>query len=163
MPIFDHFKSDSSELLQHLALERVSPQWAAFLTLLGSELSSQLPDDELRQLLVSLGGRFAEEHPLGPCADVTALQEALNQVWASIQWGYCTLSDEGQQMTVTHRACPLPAALQLDAEVVGGYLEGAYAFWLQAAGAPPELVLTQQPPTGVPMSMVFTLMAESFA
>ena len=76
--------------------------------------------------------------------------------------GLLHLSDEGQQMTVTHRACPLPAALQLDAEVVGGYLEGAYAFWLQAAGS----ARARFDPTaadGVPMSMVFTLMAESFA
>ena len=159
MPAFDDAESDSSELLQHLALERVSPQWAVFLSLLGSELSAQLSPDELRQLLVSLGGRFAEANPLRPCADLAALQDAFNQVWAPMRWGYSTVSEQGRQLSVRHRACPLPAALQLDAEVVGSYLEGVYAVWLKAAGAPSELVLRQQPTSGLPMCMVFTLSA----
>jgi hypothetical protein len=159
MPIFDHAESDSSELLQYLALERVSPQWSAFLTLLGGELSSQLSSEELRQLLLSLGGRFAEANPLGSCVDVASLQDSVNRIWAAMQWGYCKVSDQGAQLSVTHRACPLPAALQLDADVAGWYLEGVYGVWLRAAGAPSELVLRQEPSSGIPMCMTFTLTA----
>lgn len=150
---------DSMDLLQHLALERIAPQWATFLSLLGNELASQLTPEELRQLLVRLGSRFAETNPLGPCEDVPALQNAFNRVWGPMQWGYATVSDLGQHLAVTHRACPLPAALQWDAELVGGYLEGAYGVWLHAAGAPAELVLKQQAASGLPMHMVFELTA----
>lgn len=151
--------TDSTDLLQHLALERIAPQWSAFLQLLGGELATQLAPGELRQLLVRLGSRFAETNPLGPCADVASLQAAFNRVWAPMQWGYATVSDMEQHLVVTHRACPLPAALQCDAEVSGGYLEGAYGTWLQAAGAPAGLVLKQQAASGLPMHMVFGLAA----
>jgi len=159
MPPADNSTTDSMALLQHLALERISPQWSSFLVLLGSELSSQLSDDELRQLLFRLGSRFAEAYPLGACADVTALEAAFNQVWSRIQWGYASVSDLGRHLQVTHRACPLPAALQVTSDVAGGFLQGVYSGWLSAAGAPAELVLIQQPASGLPMHMVFELTA----
>ena len=157
MPPQDSTESDAIDLLQHLALERVAPQWAAFLSLLGSELSLQLEPAELRQLLVRLGSRFAETNPLGACADVPTLQTAFNQVWAGMQWGYANVSDEGQHLRVKHRACPLPAALQIESDVAGGFLEGAYGVWLHAAGAPSELVLRQLGTSGLPMHMAFEL------
>jgi hypothetical protein len=151
--------NDPTELLQHLALERVSPQWANFLGSLGQELGEQLSADELRHLLFRLGSRFAENQPLGACADLAAVEVAINRIWGGMRWGYVALSDLGQRLRVVHRACPLPAALQIDADVAAGYLEGAYGIWLHAAGAPAHLVLRQQPATGVPMQMVFELTA----
>ena len=151
--------NDEIELLRHLAIERIAPQWADFLMLLGSELGLQLSPQELRQFLTRLGSQFAESLPLGPCADITDLESAINRVWSSRQWGFAKVSDLGQHLQVTHLACPLPAALQLDAEVAGGFLEGAYGVWLRAAGAPPELTLRQQPSTGLHMQMVFELTA----
>lgn len=61
------------------------------------------------------------------------------------------------EIEIVHRACPLPAALQLDAEVAGGFLEGVYGVWLKAAGAPDELVLEQVEGPQLPMYMAFVL------
>lgn len=149
----------TTELLQHLALERIPAQWAAFLSLLGAELSAELPADELRQFLVRLGEAFARERPLPPCDDIPALEAAINSVWAGMQWGYASVADAGQHMTVTHRACPLPAAMQIDTDIAGGFLQGVYDVWLHAAGAPAELGLSQLSANGVPMCMVFELSA----
>jgi hypothetical protein len=60
---------------------------------------------------------------------------------------------------VLHHACPLPAALQLDAAVAGGFLEGVYGTWLSAAGAPNDLQLQQKPCGERPMCMAFELAA----
>lgn len=160
MPFLNTPANDPSELLQHLALERVSPQWAHFLEGLGEELGGQLSDEELRHLLFRLGSRFAEKQPLGACTDLAEVESAANRVWRGMRWGYVVLSDLGQCLRVVHRACPLPAALQIDTDVAAGYLEGAYGVWLRAAGAPEQLVLRQQASTGVPMQMVFELMAQ---
>lgn len=151
--------NDDVELLQHLAIERVSKQWADFLGLLGEEFGLQLTSDEFRLLLVRIGSRFAESNPLGPCNDVAQLEAAMNRVWSERRWGFASLSDEGKHLTVVHRACPLPAALQMGAEVVGGYLEGVYAVWLKGAGAPHQLTLQQKPASGQNMHMSFELAA----
>lgn len=153
-------EADASDLLRHLALERVSPQWAVFLDLLSSELQAQLTSLEYRQLLVRLGSRFGESVPLRACADLTELEREANLVWRHMQWGFVTMTDHGQTLHVTHRASPLSAALQLDAEVAGGFLEGVYAVWLAAAGSPQALALKQVQATGAPMEMLFVLSAQ---
>lgn len=152
-------ETDSTDLLRHLALERVSPQWAVFLDLLSAELQAQLTAAEYRQLLRRLGSRFAETVPLGPCADLAELAGEANRVWRRMQWGFVAMLDVGQSLRVTHRASPLPAALQLDADVAGGFLEGVYATWLSAAGSPQTLTLSQVEGSGAPMEMVFELSA----
>ena len=85
------------------------------------------------------------------------LTEAINAVWHRMRWGYASVSDQDIEIEVVHRACPLPAALQLDAEVAGGFLEGVYGVWLKAAGAPDELVLEQVEGPHLPMYMSFVL------
>ena len=149
--------TDQTELLRSLALERISPQWADFLGLMSEALSAQLDVGEYRQLLVGLGEAFAAQNPLPPCAGLNQLTEAINVVWRRMQWGYAEVSDQGARLEVVHRACPLPAALQLDADIAGGFLEGVYGVWLSAAGAPPELVLEQVTGPPLPMHMAFAL------
>ncbi len=151
---------DIHDLLQHLALERISSQWSGFLGVLSEELQAQLSESEYRALLVRLGGRFAQSFELPACASLVDLQDAANKVWSQFQWGYTVFSDAGMQLQISHHACPLPAALQVDAELAGGFMEGVYAAWLLAAGSPPELVLTQQPGSGQPMQMSFKLAAQ---
>lgn len=149
--------TDQTDLLRSLALERISPQWADFLGLLSEALSAQLEPVKYRQLLVRLGEGFARQHPLPDCVGLSQLSDAMNVVWQRMQWGYASVSDQGQQLAVVHRACPLPAALQLGAEVAGGFLEGVYGIWLKAAGAPDELSLTQVAGPPLPMYMAFAL------
>lgn len=151
--------SETNNLLTYFASERISPQWSAFLLLLGDELTGQLTSEELRHLLTRLGSRFAETHPLGICSNVAALEDALNRLWEGMRWGHVSLSDQDQFLTVSHQACPLPMAMHLDPQVAGGYLEGAYSVWLRAAGAPTELVLKQKSVDDRRMTLVFELTA----
>lgn len=153
--------SDQTELLRSLALERISPQWADFLGLLSDALGAQLESAEYRQLLVGLGERFAGQNPLPACTGLEELAEAMNAVWKRMRWGYVGLSDQRVQLELVHRACPLPAALQLDADVAGGFLEGVYGVWLKAAGAPADLALMQLQGEELPMHMAFALIARS--
>lgn len=150
---------DITDLLRFMALERVSSQWAGFLSVLSQALADQLTPVEYRHFLSRLGERFASEQPLAAVEGLPALEQAINAKWQSMHWGYAQLSDRGGALVVVHRACPLPAALQADASVVGGFLEGVYRVWLAAAGAPSELTLTQLPDAGVPMHMAFELKA----
>lgn len=154
---------DLHELLQHLALERISSQWSGFLGVLSEEFQTLLSESEYRALLVRLGGRFAQTFELPACASLADLQDATNKVWSQFQWGYTVFSEAGLQLQISHHACPLPAALQVDAELAGGFMEGVYATWLLAAGSPQELVLTQLPDSGQPMHMAFKLAAQSVA
>lgn len=152
---------DQIELLRSLALERISPQWVDFLGLLSDALGQQLEPAEYRQFLSDLGRGFAARNPLPPCAGLDELTVAMNNVWKRMQWGYVQLSDQRSQLEVAHRACPLPAALQVDADLAGGFLEGVYAVWLSAAGAPEELELVQVEGPDLPMYMAFALMSRA--
>lgn len=159
MPDRAPFTEDPEDLLRFLALERVSSQWSGFLSVLSTALSEQLSAAEYRHFLSRLGERFAAEHPLPSVEGLDALEQAINAVWLPMRWGYAQLADQGGSLVVVHRACPLTAALQADADVVGGFLEGVYRVWLSAAGAPPELSLSQMPDDGVPMHLAFELKA----
>ncbi len=159
MTIPDSLPHDSVALLRHLALERISPQWVGFLGVLSDELQAQLSEPEYRALLARLGVRFVQTYELPPCNSLVEIEAAANKVWAQFQWGYAAFSEAGRQLEIAHYASPLPAALQIDADLAAGFMEGAYATWLLAAGSPEELQLTQLPQTGVPMQMLFKLAA----
>jgi hypothetical protein len=159
MPDAAPLNADPSDLLRHLALERVSSQWSDFLALLSAELVEQLSADEYRGLLRRLGESFARQNPVAASSDVAQLEAAFNATWARMRWGFVRISEQGAALRVVHRASPLSAALQVDTDVAAGYLEGVYAVWLQQAGAPAGLVLRQAPSDGSPMQMVFELAA----
>lgn len=156
---FSTSEPSSVDLLQHLALERIAPQWAGFLGVLSDEFQAQLTAAEFRSLLARLGVRFAQVFELPICNSLEEIEAAINKYWSQFQWGYVVFSDVGRQLQVAHHACPLPAAMQIDADLAGGFLEGAYATWLRAAGSPAELELKQLPTAGIPMYMVFELSA----
>lgn len=142
-------------LLRHLAFERLSPQWAGFLRVLGQALQAQLSVQELKLFLRRLGELFAQAHPLAATATLAELEELINRFWFERQWGYASLEDRGDALVIQHRGCPLPAALQTDTEVAAAFLEGCYGQWLVAAGAPAELTMRSLPPTDWPMHMAF--------
>jgi hypothetical protein len=159
MDVVTNTEDSTVELLRHLAFERIAPQWSGFLGVLGAALQSELSDGEFRQFLKRLGERFAAELPLPAVEDLKTLEKSINQIWFDRQWGMVAFSDLGGALRLEHRGCPLPAAMQIDSGLAGGFLEGAYGAWLTAAGAPAELALTQLPPSGLPMHMAFELKA----
>jgi hypothetical protein len=151
--------TEALELLQHLALERISPQWADFLEILSGELGSQLSDVEYRAFLFRMGEKFAQANPIESCATLDDLEAAINRIWRRMSWGYVGFSDQGESMVVAHRACPLSAGLQVDADVAAGFMQGVYSVWLREAGAAPELSLYALASDGQPMLMAFELSA----
>ena len=159
MDVVTQAEDGTVELLRHLAFERIAPQWAGFLGVLGTALQSQLSPEEFRHFLKRLGAEFAKELPLPAVDDLSALEHSINRIWFDRQWGMVVFSDLGGALRLEHKGCPLPAALQADADLAGGFLEGAYGAWLAAAGAPNELALAQQPASGLPMHMAFELRA----
>ena len=109
-----------------------------------------------------MGGGSPSRLKLPACASLVDLQDASQQrCGRSFSGGYTVFSEAGMQLQISHHACPLPAALQVDAELAGGFMEwGVRSARLLAAGSPPELVLTQQPGSGQPMQMSFKLAAQ---
>lgn len=159
MPPISPQDAFDEELLPHLALERVSVQWAGFLGVLSDELQTRLDADGFNELLVSMGQRLSQAVQLPACEELGDVEAAVNKVWAQLRWGYAKFKDNGQSLVIEHHACPLPAALQVDTEVAAGFLLGAYAGWLRTAGAPSSLELTCLPADGRPMCMAFQLAA----
>ena len=126
---------DNSNLLGYVVQERISGQWASFMLALSGELQAQLSSEQHRTLLVKVGQRFAQAQPISVGDTVTELTKAFNQIWQSQRWGYVRLTDEGNSLHIKHVLCPLATALAVDPILAGGFLEGAYQEWLQAAGA----------------------------
>lgn len=119
--------------VQRLQCQR---QWRGFLHALGQEFAAALSAQDLATLMARIGVRFAAQHPLGPSEHVTELQQAMNAVWDSLDWGQVELVQSSSGMEIQHRFSPLVAALgEAEANWATGFLQGAYQQWFDAAGA----------------------------
>ncbi len=111
-------------------------QWRGFLLALGQEFVSALPPHDLMDLMARIGARFATQHPLAAGDTLTSLEEAINGVWDTLQWGMVELGQTSEAMEIQHRFSPLTAAFgEAGANWAAGFLQGAYQQWLDAAGA----------------------------
>lgn len=112
-----------------------SRQWRGFLAALAEEFASALPPEELATLMARIGMRFAAEHPLPANDTVQALQDAMNRVWDSLDWGMAELGQSSEGMEITHRFSPVAAAFgEPHADWASGFLQGVYQQWFDAAG-----------------------------
>lgn len=157
MPFFKspHPHNDLDRQLDYLQAERISVQWAGFMSALSAELQAQLTADEYRTLLFKMGTRFAQAHPIEGGDTVQILENNINAIWQGSRWGYAELVDAGQFLEISHHFCPLPVAAGIDNALSGGFLEGVYGVWMQAAGASPDLSVRQLPDEGQPSTMFF--------
>jgi hypothetical protein len=142
--------------LEYLLAQQISPQWHGVLAALAEEFESQISPGELRQLMFRIGERFANAHPLGPCATTAALAAALNTCWHTVQWGYVELADEAQSLRIVHHCAPLLAFGASALRWTPAFLEGAYQTWLSTLGAT-GLVVTQTSEFGDDASIEFHL------
>lgn len=111
-------------------------QWRGFLTALAQEFAAALPAPDLALLMGRIGVRFAIQHPLAANHTVAELQDAMNQVWESIDWGVVELEAAPAGMEMRHRFSPLVAAFgATEADWAAGFLRGVYQHWFDAAGA----------------------------
>lgn len=117
-----------------------SVQWLDFTRALAAELSAGLPPEENRRLFFRIGERVANSLPVARCGTLTELQDAFNARWQSIAWGFVTLEEDAQQLTIVHACSPIAMAFGPDTtDWVAGFFEGAYQAWFGAQGSPAEL------------------------
>ena len=146
---------DTSPDLAFLLTERISKQWAGFLRAFSDEMQAQLSTDEYRELLRNMGLRLAESLPIEAQDTVEALESAINGHLQHMQWGYARMTDSGSMLQIEHYFDPLSSALQVDAAVSGGLLEGVYECWFRSAGADDELRVLQVPHAASPTVLEF--------
>lgn len=111
-------------------------QWLGFLSALSAEFAEVLPETQLQELMARIGTRFALANAL-PSSDTAAgLQDAMNQLWRGLDWGYVQLEQSADGLEITHHYSPLAAAFgQGHMEWATGFLQGAYQQWFEMAGA----------------------------
>jgi len=143
---------DASLLLDHYRMQACSRQWRGFLQAMADEFADALPDAELARLMARMGERFALAHPLAPADDLAVLQAACNGIWSNLDWGSAQFSEQPGEVTIEHLGAPLSALLGAGASWAGGFLEGVYRGWFQAAGMLPGLDVQHLPGTSADVS-----------
>lgn len=146
---------DPAPDLEFLLTERISRQWAGFLRAFSEEMQSQLSTEEFRELLRNMGLRLGESLPIEAKDTIEALESAINSHLQQMQWGYARMTDSGSMLQIQHHFDPLSSALNIDATVSGGLLEGVYEYWFRSAGAEDDLRVLQIPNAASPMVQEF--------
>ncbi|WP_219210434.1 cellulose biosynthesis protein BcsD [Variovorax boronicumulans] len=117
-----------------------SAQWLDFTRALAAELSAGLPPEENRRLFFRIGERVAHGLPVARCGTLVELQAAINARWESIDWGFATLEESADRLSIVHACSPIAMAFGPDTtDWAAGFFEGAYQAWFQAQGSPAEL------------------------
>ncbi|SDV47845.1 cellulose biosynthesis protein BcsD [Chitinasiproducens palmae] len=130
--------------LDYYAEQQCSMQWRGFLGALADEMNEQLPVEDLRSLWRRIGERFAARAPLGDCQTIEDLQAAINTVWVRLGWGWASIGDQGDALTISHFCAPLRHAFGPDsANWSAAYLEGVYQTWFSALGVDASLRVRQ--------------------
>ncbi|MCC8394623.1 cellulose synthase [Paraburkholderia sp. MMS20-SJTR3] len=143
-------------ILDYLLERQISPQWRGMLSALAGEFEAQIGRDELRQLMQRVGVRFAQAHPLPACGSTADLQQALNDYWRAMDWGYVELADEAESLRIVHYCAPLPAFGETALAWTPAFLEGVYQSWFSALGAQ-GLSVVQTSGFGVDSALEFRL------
>jgi hypothetical protein len=113
-----------------------TPQWQGFLQLLGQEWVASQPGQVVYQQMLERGRALADLYPLPPVIGLSALEDAMNEVWTALHWGWVRLHDQGVALHLVHHGAPLVdafGAASVDWSV--GLLEGVYQRWFEQAGA----------------------------
>jgi hypothetical protein len=129
------FRADMVAIFDYLLERQISTQWRGVLAALADEFEAQIGRNELRQLMNRIGRRFAEAHPLPACESVADLVDSLNALWRETDWGFVSLAEEPEYLSITHYCAPLRAFGASALAWTPAFLEGAYQHWLGALGA----------------------------
>lgn len=128
----------SSEAAQHFSQLQCSRQWRGFLQALAAEFKEALSSEELRELMFRVGERFASANLLGPCTTLPDLQQRMTDVWRSTDWGWVTLVQQKEHLSIHHHCAPLLTGMdKSNVDWSLGFLQGTYQQWFDAAGASP--------------------------
>jgi hypothetical protein len=124
----------SPELQTHFRSQACSRQWRGFLRALAQEFAAELSTQDMALLMARIGRRFAGAHPIGVCATLEQVQDAVNQIWDRMEWGYARLEEQADRVDVLHVGSPLQIAMAAEACGADGFLEGVYHGWFEQAG-----------------------------
>lgn len=131
------------EIIKHLSAQQCSVQWRSFLDVFSQELTQQLTVNNLRGLMRRSGERFAKQYPLPATDTIAGLQDAINAVWRSQNWGWASITEDGARLLIKHYLSPLQAGMPEGAPWSTGFLEGVYEQWMHQSGADLSLRVTQ--------------------
>ncbi|MDB5414934.1 MAG: cellulose synthase operon protein [Rubritepida sp.] len=138
--------------LAYFARRGVAAQWRIFLRSLIETLEGHLDLTGREGMLRMVGARMAALMPLPACATMSELESRINDVLASVDWGYVQLSlDMNRKVVVLrHMAAPLVGThSDLAGAWVGSVLEGLYGGWLGSQpGAEPGVNVRRWGPDG---------------
>ncbi len=125
--------------------QQCSMQWKYFLRAFSAEFASKGDVKDLRAFMYQLGRTMAAGFDVSDGSSLQALEACMNQVWASMNWGWVELVEEADALVVAHHAAPLKVAFGADAmDWTPALLEGIYAQWFEALGMDKSLRLMQR-------------------
>lgn len=130
--------------LKYFAGQQVSRQWQGFLHALSDELQQQMPAEEIESLMYVLGRRMGQDIRPDVGGTLAQMQDAINDVWASMNWGWVSVKDVHTSLEIVHHCAPFRAAFGEEGlQWAGALLEGIYSLWLEELGAGDDLILRQ--------------------
>jgi hypothetical protein len=89
-----------------------------------------------------LGRRMAAAMPLGQCESLADVEQAMNQYWDDLEWGWCRLVDSERAIGIRHGGWPSPDDRDRNwRSGVVALLEGVYTAWLEAQGGDADLAV----------------------
>lgn len=124
--------------------QQVSLQWLPVLRALALEMSAQAETGELRQLFFRMGEHVANDAgtQFEDVRTLKQLEDALNDFWSQINWGWVELKEIKACIEIYHQASPLAEAF--GGEALGwtiGLLEGFYQTVFKVLGAGEAMVV----------------------
>lgn len=129
--------------LSYLARRSVAAQWRTFLRGLVETLDSHLDAASRDSLLRAVGARMAGLAPVPQCGSLAELEARVNDILATMDWGYLELAlDPNERVLVlTHCAAPtITTAADPSGGWIAAVLEGMYGQWLASQpGAEPSV------------------------
>lgn len=124
--------------LSYLMANHVSRQWRTFLIAVSSELFRNADTEDALAFLREVGSHMASLMPLAKVDTLEALEAAINEQWAAIDWGWVSLVATENEVLVKHGASPSFIAQAAGSDWTrscAAILEGIYTNWFQAQGS----------------------------
>jgi Cellulose synthase subunit D. len=135
-----------SPLVAYLESQRRTPQWEFVLKSILLSLQEGVAPEALQVLARDAGMRAGGVMVIPPCESLAQMQQAANDRWAELGWGFVDFSEQLDRVVITHRYAPRVTAANGDLQRwVAGFLEGVYQRWFMSLGAGDELRVRQVP------------------
>lgn len=147
----------SARSLAYHQEQQCDTQWRDFLSVLVAELGQLSGREESLEFFRHLGHRLAERLPLREQDTLQGLEQAINEHWRRMDWGWCLFSAQQNMITILHGAWPeldkRPGCLWPQA--LASLLEGVYERWLRGQGGGEVSVKMLSAVSGEPMEFCY--------